>query len=94
VNAQCVLDPVASWPSTVSGTSSGFWVTEINADAFGADQAHHLLILSSSALGAVEQMGFVKEEHEFGFLGIADGQMLEEFGQHPQQKRRIKQADS
>ena len=36
-------------------------------------------------------MRFVEEEHDFWFFEIADfGQVLEEFGQHPQQKRRIK----
>ncbi len=36
-------------------------------------------------------MGFVKEEDQFGFFGVAHfGQVFEEFGQKPEQKRCVK----
>ena len=81
-----------SWPSTVSGTSSGFCVTKIHADALGADEPHDLLDLVQQRLRRVgeQQVRLVEEEHELRLVRIADfGQSLVELGQQPEQQRRV-----
>ena len=65
---------------------------KIHTHPLGADQPHDLLYLVEQGLGRIvkEQMGLVKKEHQFGFVDITDlGQVLEQFGQHPEQKGRI-----
>ena len=65
---------------------------EINADSLGADQPHHLLDLIEQRLGRVgeQEMRLVEEEHELRLLRIADlRHLLEQFGQHPEQERRV-----
>ena len=65
---------------------------EIDADALGADQAHHLLDLVGERLGRVveQKMRLVEEEHELGLLRIAHlGKLLEQLREQPQQKCRI-----
>ena len=65
---------------------------EIDADALGADQPHHLLDLVQQRLGRVveQQMRLVEEEHELRLVGIADfRQLLEQLRQQPQQERRV-----
>ena len=65
---------------------------EINADAFGTDEAHDAFdALQQGFWRIVEQeMRFVKEEDELGAVEIADlGKLFEKFRQHPQKERRI-----
>src|SRR5947207_9496682 len=65
---------------------------EVNADAFGTDQSHHLLnSLSNCRLYVCEQqMRLIKKEDQLWFLRIADfGKVLEQLRQHPEQKGRI-----
>ena len=65
---------------------------EIDPDALGADQAHHLLDLLHQRLGRVieQEVGFVEKEHQLRLRRVADlGQMFEQLRQHPQQERRI-----
>ena len=63
---------------------------EINAHALGADQPDHLLDLLQQDPGRFveEQVGFVEEEHQPGLVDIPHfRQLLEQLGEHPQQKR-------
>ena len=65
---------------------------EVDADALRADQAHHLLdLLEQGRRRLVEQeMRLVEEEDELGFVHVADfRQLLEEFGEQPEQEGRI-----
>ena len=65
---------------------------EIDAHALRTDQAHHLFHLVHQRIGRFveQQMRFVKEEHQFGLVGIAHlGERFEQFGQQPQQEGRI-----
>ena len=65
---------------------------EVNANAFGTDQSHHLLnSLSNCRLYVCEQqVRFIKKEDQLWFLRIADfGKILEQLRQHPEQKRRV-----
>ena len=65
---------------------------EINADPFGPDQTRDLFDLINQGLGRVikQQMRLIKEEHELGFIRVADlGQFFEQFRKQPQQERRI-----
>ena len=65
---------------------------EIHAHALGADQAHHLFDLFEQGLGRVveQQVRLVEEEHQLGLFRVAHlGQVLEQFGQHPQEEGRV-----
>jgi hypothetical protein len=65
---------------------------EIDPDALGADQAHHLRHLVHQGLrGLVEQqVGLVEEEDQPGLVLVADlGQGLEQFRQQPEQEGGI-----
>src|SRR4029077_1243517 len=65
---------------------------EVNSDAFGTDQSHHLLdFLSNCRLYISEQeVRFIKKDDELRFFRIANfGKILEQLRQHPQQKGRI-----
>ena len=65
---------------------------EIDADALGADQPHHLLDLLQQRLRRVveQQMRLVEEEHELRLVEIADlGHLLEQLRHQPQQERRV-----
>ena len=65
---------------------------EVNADAFGTDQSHHLLnfLFDRRLYVCEQQMRFIKKEDQFRFLRIADfGKILEQLRQHPEQKRRV-----
>src|ERR1700745_993353 len=65
---------------------------EVNADAFGTDQPHHLLnFLFNCRLDVCEQqMRFIEKENELWFLWIANfGKVFEQLRQHPEQKRRV-----
>ena len=62
---------------------------EIDADALGADQPHHLLDLVHQRLRRVveEQMRLVEEEHELRLRQVAGlRQLLEQLRQHPEQE--------
>jgi len=59
---------------------------KIDAHALGADQAYHLLdLLHQCIAGHVEQqMRFVEEKHQPGFVGVTDlGQLLEQLRDQP-----------
>ena len=65
---------------------------EVHAHALGAHQAHDQLDALDQHLGRIveQQVGLVKEKHELGLLGVADfRQLLEQFGQKPEQKGRV-----
>jgi hypothetical protein len=62
---------------------------EIDADALGADQPHHLLDLLQQRLRRVgeQQMRLVEEEHQLRLVRIADlGHFLEQLRHQPQQE--------
>ena len=65
---------------------------EIHAHAFRANQSHHLFQTLLQCLGRAgeQQVRFVEKQRQQRFLGIAAlRQLLEQFGQQPQQERRI-----
>ncbi len=65
---------------------------EIDADALGTDEAHHLLDLLDQGLRRVleQEMGLVEEEDELRLVDVADlGEFLEELRQQPQQEGRV-----
>ena len=62
---------------------------EIDADALGADQPHHLLDLVHQRLRRIveQQMRLVEEEHQFRLRQVAGfRQFLKQLRQHPQQE--------
>ena len=68
---------------------------EVDADALGADQPHHLLDLLQQRLGRVveQQVRLVEEEHELRLVEVADlGQLLEQLGEQPEQEGRVEPA--
>ena len=90
--AQRVLDAVAELPEHGVGNVRRVLRHEIDADAFGSDQAHDLLDLLDQRGRRVreQEMRLVEEKDEPRLLGIANlRQPLEELGQHPEQKRRV-----
>ena len=85
--AQGVLHAVAELAEHGVGQIERVLGNEINAHAFGTDQAHHLLDLLEQGVGCVveQQMSLVEEHDEFGFVQIACfRQGFEQFGQEPQ----------
>ena len=65
---------------------------EVDADSLGADQLHHLLDLVHKPLRRIleQQVRLVEEEHKLRLVGIARfRQLLEQFGQQPQQEGGI-----
>ena len=79
-----------SWPSTVSGTSSGFCVTQKYAHALRADEAHHLFDLVQLLRSVGEQqVRLVEEEDQLGPVPVADLEVLVELGEQPEQQRRV-----
>ena len=65
---------------------------EIDADPLRADQADHLLDLIQQRLRRVgeQKMRLVEEEAKLGFRLVAYlGQLLEQLGKEPQEKRGI-----
>ena len=87
-----MLDPVAKLAQDVFGHVIRALADEIDANAFGPDQAGDLFhLVHQRPWGILEQqMRLVEEEDEPGFVRIADfRQHLEQFGQHPQQEGRI-----
>src|SRR5437899_7628341 len=65
---------------------------EIDADPLRADQADHLLDLIQQRLRRVgeQKMRLIEEEAKLGFGLVADlGQLLEQLGEEPQEKRGI-----
>jgi hypothetical protein len=92
VGAQGVLHPGAQLAQHRVGNVGRVLGDEIDAHALGADQPHDLLDLLQQRLFRVveQQVGLVEEEHQLGFVGIADlGQFLEQLRQQPQQEGRI-----
>ena len=90
--AQRVLHAVAELRQHLVGHVERVLRDEIDADALGADQPHHLLDLLQQRLRRVveQQMRLVEEEHELRLVRIADfGQFLEQFRQQPEQEGRI-----
>ena len=65
---------------------------EINADALGANQSHHLLdlLLHRGRDVDKEQMRFVEKENELRFFWIANfRKILEQLREHPKEECRI-----
>ena len=84
-----MLDPVAQLAQDRVGDVGRVLGDEIDPDALGADQAHHLLDLLQQGLRRIaeEQVSLVEEEGELGTVGVADlGQDLEELGHQPEQE--------
>jgi hypothetical protein len=69
-----MLDAVAELARDSVGNVDRVLGDEIDADALGADQAHHLLDLLEQRLGRIieQQMRLVEEEAELGLVRIAD----------------------
>ena len=66
---------------------------KVNTHALGPNQPDHLLdfFKEGPRRFGKQQMRFVEEEHQLGFVAVADlGQFLEEIGQQPEQKGGIK----
>ena len=62
---------------------------EVNADAFGADQAHHLFDLGQQRRRRIveQQVRFIEEEHQLRLFRVAHfRQVLKQLGQQPQQE--------
>src|SRR4029077_4620597 len=65
---------------------------EVNADAFGTDQSHHLLNFLFNCWLDVrkQQMRFIKKEDDLRFFRVANfRKIFEQLRQHPEQKRRV-----
>jgi hypothetical protein len=65
---------------------------EVHAHALRPDEPRDLLDLVDERLRRVveQKVSLVEEQYELRLLGVADlGEFLEEFGEEPQQKRRI-----
>ena len=87
--AQRVLDPVAELAAYLVRHVDRILSYEIDADALGADQPHHLLDRLLKRLRRVpeQQMCLVEEKDERRLLGIAHlGQILEQLGEQPEQE--------
>jgi hypothetical protein len=82
----------AALPEHNVGDIERILANEINANAFGADQSHHLLDLLSDSrrnLGK-EQVRFIKKENQPRFFRVANlRKILEQFRKHPKEKRRV-----
>ena len=79
--AQRVLDAVAELGRHVVGHVARVLRDVVDADALGADQARDALDLLQQCLRrlAEQQVRLVEEEHQLGFLGVADlGQLVEQ----------------
>ena len=84
-----MLDAVAQLAGDLLGNVDRVLRDEIDAHALRTDQAHNLFDLVFERFGRVieQQVRFVEEEHQPGFVGIAHfGQAFEQFGQQPQQE--------
>ncbi|KFB65996.1 MAG: hypothetical protein CAPSK01_004838 [Candidatus Accumulibacter vicinus] len=87
--AQRVLNPVAKLPENGIGNVERILRDEVDADALGTDQTHHLLDLFQECRRRFveQQMRFVEKEDQPGFVEVADfRQLLEQFGEQPEQK--------
>ncbi len=84
-----VLHAIAELRQHLVGHVERILRDEIDADALGAHQPHHLLDLLQQRLGRLveQQMRLVEEEHELRLFRIADfRQFLEQFRQQPEQE--------
>src|SRR5262249_27262290 len=90
--AQGVLRAIAELAKNDFWNIERILADEVNADAFGPDQSHHLLnFLFNCRLDVCEQqMRFIEKENKLRFFGIANfGKILEQLREHPEQKRRV-----
>ncbi|MNT30834.1 hypothetical protein D3C72_1666460 [compost metagenome] len=71
--AECVLHAVAQLPQNVVRNIRRVLRDEIHPDAFRANQADHLFDFIQQDLWSIakQQMRFVKEKHQLGFVEIA-----------------------
>ena len=87
-----MLHPVAQLAGDFLRNINRVLRDEIDADALGTDQAHHLLHLLHQRIRCLveQQVCFIKEEHQLGLFGVAHlGERFKQFGQQPQQEGRI-----
>ena len=87
-----MLDAIAQLAQHGVGDICRVLGDEIDANALGADQTHHLFDLFQQRLGRIaeQQMGFVEEKHQTRFVGVADlGQFLEQLAHQPEQEGRV-----
>src|SRR5262249_10218552 len=87
-----MLNPIAELAKNNFWKIERILTDEVDADAFGTDQSHHLLNFLFNCRFDVceEQMRFIKKENKLWFLRIANfGKIFEQLRQHPEQKRRI-----
>ena len=87
--AEGVLDAIAELAENGIGNVERVLGDEIDADAFGTNEADDLLdFLEERGRGFVEeQMRFIEKENEFWFGRIADfGKVFEEFGNEPEEE--------
>ncbi|EXI73838.1 MAG: hypothetical protein AW10_04237 [Candidatus Accumulibacter appositus] len=87
-----MLDAVAELAKHAVGDVERILGDEIDADAFRANQPHHLFDLFQQGRRrfAEQQMRLVEEEDQLRFLDVADlGQLFEKLGQQPEQESRV-----
>ena len=72
--AQCVLHPIAQLPQHCVRNIERILRDEKDADALGANQAHDLFDLFQQRFRRIveQQMRFVEEKDQFGFVEIAN----------------------
>lgn len=89
VGSQGVLYAVAHLSENGVGDVDGVLGAEIDSYAFGADETDNLFdAFLQRLVGVVEQqVGFVEEEYQLGFVEVADfGQLLVEFAEEVEQE--------
>lgn len=87
-----MLHPVAELAEYRLGHVERVLRHEVDADALGADEAHHLLDRVEQGFGRIveQQVRLVEEEHQLRLVEVADlGKLLEQLGEHPQQERGV-----
>jgi hypothetical protein len=90
--AQRVLDAVAELAEHRLRHVERVLRDEVDADALGADQPHHLLDLVDQRRRRIveQQVRLVEEEHQLRLVEVARfGQLLEQLGQQPEQEGRV-----
>jgi len=87
-----VLHAVPELPEHDIGKVDRILGDKVNANALGADQAHHLLDFVDKRFRGIleEQVGFVEEEDELRFVEIADlGELLEHLREEIEQEHGV-----
>jgi hypothetical protein len=91
--AQRVLHPVAELGQNLVRHVERVLRNEIDADAFRANEPHHLLDLVEQGFRRIveQKVGLVEEEHELRLVEVADfRELLEQLREQPQEERGVK----